>query len=406
MKLLALALLAACSHSSMTTGGDDDGGGGGDAGGGSGSNSPPTTLRGKQEALAMALRGNTNFMIGVGNDNTGPYTHDVPIGLHYAYLDGYGDEGGWPTWNAGGDYPLYFAQADAPHDVSSWFTYYQLALELQNNNDAVLADATRMGQYLSDMRLLFQKIASNGTPAIVQLEPDFFGFLMQRAAMGKTPDQIPAAVSAAECPGAAQNVTGLIECVVAIGRANAPMALIGYHASQWGAYFDVTDPNADVAGSGKTVADFLLSVGAGKTDFVTVETLDRDAGFWETDGGTATCSVTNGSRGPVYWDEANIALPNFAQHVTWVNALTAELQLPALEWQTPMGVPSTTCGGSDDHWRDNRVHYFFGHVPDLIGAGVAGMAFGTGAGDQTDLDTDGGQLGTAASAYAAAPIAM
>jgi hypothetical protein len=78
----------------------------------------------------------------------------------------------------------------------------------------------------------------------------------------------------------------------------------------------------------------------------------------------------------------------------------------ALEWQTPMGVPSTTCGGSDDHWRDNRVHYFFGHVPDLIGAGVVGMAFGTGAGDQTDLDTDEDQLETAASAYAAAPIAM
>jgi hypothetical protein len=410
---LALAFVAACGGKTSPAGGDDDGtggGGGGGSGSGSGTSTPPTTLRGKQQALAMALRGNTDFMIGYGNDNTGPYDHDVPIGLHYVYLTGYGDEGGWPTWNTDGDYPLYFEQGDAPHDVSSWFTYYQLALELQNNNDAVLADTTRMGQYLSDMRLLFQKIAGNGTPAVVQIEPDFFGFLMQRAAMGKTPDQIPAAVSAPECPGAAQTVTGLVECVVAIGRATAPMALIGYHASQWGAYFDVTDPNADVAGSGKTVADFLLSVGAAKTDFVSVETLDRDAGFWETDGGGTTCSVTDGSRGPVYWDEANVAFPNFAQHVTWVNALTAELQLPALEWQTPLGVPSDTCGGdgggSNGHWRDNRVHYFFGHVSDLIGAGVAGMAFGTGAGDQTDLDSDGDQLKTAASTYMGAPIAM
>lgn len=413
MRLFAigLALVAACgskmSPAGAGGGGDDDGMGGS---GGSGSDTAPLTLRGKQAALAMALHGSTDFMIGVGNDNTGPYDHDVPIDLHYVYLTGYGDEGGWPTWNAGGDYPLLFEQADAPHDAASWFTYYQLALELQNNNDTVLADATRMGQYLGDMRLLFQKIASNGTPAVVSLEPDFFGFLMQRAAMGKTPDQFPAAVSAPECPNAAQTVTGLVECVVAIGRATAPMALIGFHASQWGAYFDVTDPNADVAGSGKTVADFLLSVGAGKTDFVGVETLDRDAGFWETDGGGTTCSVTDGSRGPVYWDEANVSLPDFAQHVTWVNALTAELQLPALEWQTPMGLPSDTCGGdgggSNGHWRDNRVHYFFGHVSDLIGAGVAGMAFGTGAGDQTDLDTDGDQLKTAAGTYMAAPIAM
>ena len=403
---IGVAFVCACTSSTTSNSGAGGTGPGGTGPGGSGGNAPPTSLLDKQEALAMALRGDTDFMIGVGNDNTGPYDHAVPIGLHYVYLTGYGDQGGWPTWNADSDYPLLFEQADAPHDVSSWFTYYQLALELQNNNDAVLADPTRMGQYLSDMRTLFGKIAANGTPAIVQLEPDFFGFLMQRASAGKSPDQIPAAVSAPECPNAAQTVTGLVECVVAIGRATAPMAFIGYHASQWGAYFDVTDPNADVAGSAKTVADFLLSVGAAKTDFVSVETLDRDAGFWETDGGGTTCSVTMGSRGPVYWDEANVALPNFTQYLTWVSALTNELQVPALEWQTPLGVPSDTCGGSNGHWRDNRVHYFFGHVPDLVGAGIAGMAFGTGAGDQTDLSSDGDQLKTAATAFAAAPVAM
>ena len=42
-------------------------------------------------------------MIGVGNDNSGPYTHGVPMDLHYAYLDGYGDQGGWPTWVNGVD---------------------------------------------------------------------------------------------------------------------------------------------------------------------------------------------------------------------------------------------------------------------------------------------------------------
>jgi hypothetical protein len=401
MRCLAILFVAACggSMTGTMTGGDDDSAP--DA-----ATTGPVTLVQRQQQLAMKLRGNTDFMIGIGNDNSGPYDDSVPIDLHYAYLDGYGDQGGWPTWNTDGDYPLYFAQTDGMHSVSSWFTYYQLALELENQNDAVFADATRMGQYLSDMRLLFQKIAANGAPAIVQIEPDFFGYLMNRAAMGKPPDQFPAVVSAPECPGAAQTVSGLTHCIVAIARATAPMALVGFHASEWGAYFDVTDPNADIEASGKAVADFLVSVGGDGTDFVTVETLDRDAGFWETSGGGSTCSLTGGSRGAVYWDEDNVALPNFSQHVRWVTALTAEMQRPALEWQTPLGVPSTSCGGTSGHWRDNRVHYFFGHVPDLVGAGIAGMSFGTGAGGQTDLSTDGGQLKTAATAYKAAPVAM
>jgi hypothetical protein len=405
MRSLGLGLLITCACGGGGGGANPDGGGSGsdDAGG------TPLTLRDRQRQLAIDLRASPDFMIGIGNDNSGPYDLNVPIGLHYAYLDGYGDQGGWPTWNTGGDYPLVFEQADDPHHVTSMFTYYQLALELEQGHDATLNDPTRMHQYLSDVRLLFTKLAGHGTAAAVQFEPDFFGYLKQRAMMGTSPDQLPAQThfsDAPECAQLAETASGLMHCVVAIGRAVAPMARIGFHASGWGAYYDPTDPAADIEASGVAVADFLRSVGADGTDFVTVETLDRDAGFWETSGGGPTCSLTGGSRGVVYWDEANTALPNFAQHMRWVKALTNELQRPALEWQTPLGVPSTTCGGSDGHWRDNRVHYFFAHVADLIDAGVAGMTFGTGAGGQTTLATDGDQFKTAATAYLAAPVAL
>jgi hypothetical protein len=109
--------------------------------------------------------------------------------------------------------------------------------------------------------------------------------------------------------------------------------------------------------------------------------------------------VTGGTRGPVYWDETNATLPNFSQHLRWVTALTQRVQRPAVEWQTPLGVPSTACGGTAGHWRDNRVKYFFEHVPQLIDAGVAGMTFGTGAGQQTTIDTDSGQFKARATAY-------
>lgn len=405
MRVLALVALVACGGNGQAQkrpGQAPDG----PAGGGDGA---MQTLRDRQRQLAVDLTGRPDYMIGIGNDNDGPYTHGVAMDLHYAYLVGYGDQTGWPTWNANGDYPLYFIQTDMPHGVTSMFSYYQLALELENNNDAVLNDATRMHQYLSDMRLLFQRIADSGQPAAVQIEPDFFGYLMQRAAAGKPPDQFPAKTQFAdltECAGLPETVAGLTRCIVALCRAHAPKARIGFHASMWGAYYDVTDPNADIVGSGKAVADFLNSVGADGTDFVTVETLDRDAGFWETSGGGATCSVIGGTRGPVYWDESNATLPSFSQHVRWVKALTAELQRPALEWQTPLGVPSPTCGGTNQHWRDNRVHYFFGHVSDLVDAGVAGMTFGTGAGGQTDLSTDGDQYKNAAAAYKTAPVSL
>jgi hypothetical protein len=267
-----------------------------------------------------------------------------------------------------------------------------------------------MHQYLGDWRLLFGKIAAHDTPAAINIEPDFFGYLMQRAGAGKPPTSFPAKVHfsdvAPECASLPENVSGLLRCIVTMGHTLAPKVRLGYHASMWGAYYDVLDASADIEGKAREVADFLNSVGADQTDFVSVETLDRDAGFWETNGGGPSCSVTNGSRGPVYWDVTNASLPNFNQHLRWVTALTERLQRPALEWQTPLGVPSTTCGGSTDHWRDNRVEYFFGHVPDLIAAGIAGMTFGTGAGQQTTIATDGGQFKSKAMAYRAAPVAL
>ena len=156
MRGILLAVVVACGGPHPT--GDDypppDSPVGGDG--------APLTLRERQRQLAMDLRGSGNFMIGVGNDNSGPYTDGVPMDVHYAYLDGYGDQNGWPTWNANGDYPLYFIQTDTMHSVTSMFTYYQLALELETNNDAVFSDMTRMNQYLSDMRLLMQRIGDGG----------------------------------------------------------------------------------------------------------------------------------------------------------------------------------------------------------------------------------------------------
>lgn len=407
---MSLALVAACGDDGAVT--RNDGGGSGGDGGGSGSGSDGNgnlTLRDRQRQLAMELTGEPYFMVGLGNDNDGPFDQAIPIDLHYTYLVGYGDQGGWPTWNTNGDYPRYRIETATASSVTPMFTYYQLALELETSNDSVLNDATRMHQYLADWKLLLQKIAAEDVAVAINIEPDFFGYLMLRAANGTAPTAIPAQTHHAdigECASVPETAAGVVQCIVLMARAIAPKARIGFHASMWGAYYDVLDPNANIEASGQAVGDFLNMLGAADTDFISVETLDRDAGFWETSGGTNQCSVTKGTRGPVYWDETNTTLPNFSQHVRWVTALTERTQRPALEWQTPLGVPSSTCGGTAGNWRDNRVTYFFDHVPELVDAGIAGITFGTGAAQQTTIDTDGGQFKTRATAYRAARVAL
>ena len=71
-----------------------------------------------------------------------------------------------------------------------------------------------------------------------------------------------------------------------------------------------------------------------------------------------------------------------------------------------MRVPSMTPGGSAGHYRDNRVHYIFAHTDELVAAGLFGAAFGTGAGNQTYIDSDGDQFKSAVTAYFASPTPL
>ena len=392
-----------------------DGGDRGDAG------RPVADVGARARGLANFLAGDAHFMIGAGNDLAGPPTYDAnralaftlgtDLDVHYVYLVGYSDRGGWPTWNADGSFVTIHADAARRNGgVAPMFTYYQLALDYESGSDP-LADAGRMAVYLADVRLLFTRLAEFGDPAAVHFEPDLYGYLQQRFDdMAATADSYVARIhvdSAPECSALPETAHGLGRCLVAMRDAIAPNVRIGLHASQWGAWYDSTDLGADVEASGRSVATFLRSMGAAEMDFVVVETLDRDAGFWEAYGGSASmCSPTDGPRGKVYWDETNETAPNFAQHFRWVRALTTELSLPAMWWQTPFGVPSASCGGSDGSWRDNRVAYFFAHIDELVAAGGAGALFGTGAGGQTAPGSDDGQFQRAVQAYFLAPTVL
>ena len=385
--------------------------------------SAPMSVAQRAHAIATTLRGNAHFLVGMGNDLDGAPTYDsnragvymlgTTLDVHYTYLTGYSDMGGWTTWNSpAGEFAGILADACQRNGgLAPMFSYYQLALEYENHVE-VLHDAARMHVYLTDVRTLLTRLGTFGQPALVQIEPDFFGYMQQLlSSMHTTPDAYTAQLHFAdvpECASVPNTAAGLVQCFAAMRDALAPRVLIGLHASSWGDSWDDTSAtSAEIDTRARSVAAFLLAMRADLTDFVTVEALDRDAGFWETNGGTAgVCSITMGSRGPVYWDETNATRPNFSDHLRWVSSLTTAMGRPALWWQIPFGVPSATCGGTDGHYRDNRVHYFFAHPDELALAGAFGVVFGTGAGRQTYYTSDGNQFHDAVNAYFAHPTPL
>lgn len=402
--VLALpTLLWACSDES-TTGQTADGGAGSGAGSAGGGGHGATTASGGQSAgggdtggggqgtssaaeLAAALGKPAQLLFGLGAvDQDEVEGQELSIDFFERYLVGLSDSGGWQTWNTDGTYvDIVAAQADALGAVPM-YTLYQMAT-WGDGNLAGLSDSGFMTRYWDGVRTMFERLASYDQPAVVHVEPDFWGYVMQQAPSGD-PAQLEALVTlASECSDLPNDVTGMAGCIIRMGRQLAPKARLGFSPSRWGTAIG-------------DVITFMTAVGAGATDVVIMQTLDRDAGCFEANGNECTRD------GEFYWDETNTTSPNFGEHLAEALQYHEELGKPLLWWQTPLGVPSTTPGGTAYHYRDNRVHYLFAHPAELVGAGALGVVFSPGQSEQTNITTDGGQFQQALIAYAANPTAL
>ena len=352
---------------------------------------PPSAER--QVAARLGL--GTNFLVGLGNDQTSndasqasAYALGQKLDIHYLYLAGMT----WPTWNSpAGSYVTIHANAAKAHGVVPMFTLYQAASYGENNLGAFDTDAF-MTQYWAGVRLLFQKLGAFDAPAIVHVEPDLWGFAQQHSEQPSgTPMKVGSLVP--ECSDLPSDVSGMARCVIRLSRQLSPKVVIGLSASSFGAYTNgYSDPTR--------IGNFLSAIGAGDGDITVLETLDRDAGCFE-NGSDSNCQRT----GSFYWDESNVAHPNFHDHLAWAKTIRSVVGKPLLWWQMPLGVPASTAGYTG-HYRDNRVRYFFSHAGEFAAAGGIGAVFGTGAVRQTDATTDGGQFKTAVTGYYASPAAL
>lgn len=346
----------------------------------------PAPAGSKARDVAARLGRPPSFLIGMGNDlandhnQDGAYTLGVTLDLHYAYLVGLPGQGGWPDWNANGSFVNILTDSADAHGVVPMFTLYQAAAWGEGNTDALTNDAF-MGPYWAGVRLLFQRLAAFGKPAVVHLEPDFWGFAQLKSG---NPAALPVRVKAhvSECADLPDDVTGMGRCLVRLARTLSPKVVVGFHASPW-------------AGSTAATVAYMNAIGANQADVLVIETLDRDAGCFE----AAVDPNCQRGGGPWYWDESNAASPNFREHLAWARALYDGVGLPLLWWQMPFGVPSDRPGGSPDRYRDNRVRYLFAHTGEFVAAGGVGAVFGAGAANQTYITTDGGQFKSAVTGY-------
>jgi len=405
--LVAASALGACvggsdAKGSGKGGAPGAGGAGGGAGGSPGSGSGGSGSAGgaggatgasTARALAVKLGRPGNFLVGMGNDlandhnQDGAYTLGVTLDLHDAYLVGLEGQGGWPDWNAGGTFVNILADTAAAHGVVPMFTLYSFAAQGEARTD-ILQNQDFMKRWWDGARLLFDRLAAFDKPAVVHIEPDYWGFTQQ--ASNGDPTKLPALVTMVpDCADLPNHIGGVGSCIMRLGRKYAPKAALGLHASAWG-------------GTPASVVTFMNGVGAQAGDFVVLDALDRDAGCFEAHV-DPNCQRNDG---PWYWDEANVTHPNFADHLAFAKTIADGTGKPIVWWQVPFGVPSSTAGGTAGHYRDNRVHYLFAHVGEFISAGFAGASFGVGAGNQTYITTYGGQFKSAVTAYLANPIPL
>lgn len=250
-------------------------------------------------------------------------------------------------------------------------------------------DATFMASYWAQVKSMYQKIGATGQPTLVNLEPDFWGYVLATAP-GGDPAKLPARASTtAECASQPDSAAGVAGCLLTLGRTYAPKAKIGFPPSFFGR--DAT-----------TVGNFMAKLGADKADFIVAQTSDRDAGCFEVASPVPECAGRG--NGPFYWDESNVATPNFSQSLAqWSTVRSLVGNLPMLFWQTPMGVPSATPGGSPGHYRDNRVHYMLTNPTRYTDIGVFAIVFSGGGSTSANITTDGGQFARLFQAYLANP---
>jgi hypothetical protein len=346
----------------------------------------------------------TRLEFGLANDPsqlTWMTSSGVPWKYRYQYLSaGVNTGNGWETWNTpAGAFATFYMSASQANGYIPVFSYYEL---LQSNPSTGANESDRdfnnlnntatMNAYYANFKLLMQKAGAFGQKVVVEVEPDLWGYLQQRAGGGDATSVSASVTSSgfADVAGIPNTVQGFADALLHIRDLYGSNAVLAIHASPWASGQDIassTSTTLNITAEADKTASFLNSAGIasnahGSTwDVVFNDLDDHDAAWWEAQGRNH------------WWDPTNTTFPNFTRYLSWVSELHVQTGRQQVAWQVPVGnqyflTMNNTCG----HYQDNVAPYFIGHPQSLFDAGLVAVLFGAGNMCQTntvDAQADG-----------------
>lgn len=217
-------------------------------------------------------------------------------------------------------------------------------------------------RYMNDYRFFLQKIGNSHD--MIDLEPDFWGYVRSLGDPHKVPAQVPGA-NPKDCASQENSAAGLTRCLVSMARTYAPNATVGMHLSCW-------DWQSNTQGCVKDYA----KLGASNADFLVADVSDRDAGWY--------AKPANGGHDNFWTDTKAEAALGFYKR------MAESVGKPVVLWQIPVG--NMAQNNTLNHYKDDKVDWFFTHMKQVADAHVAGLLFGAGQQEQTSIETDGGNL--------------
>ena len=242
--------------------------------------------------------------------------------------------------------------------------------------------------YLDDYRFLLKTIGNQKN--IIQLEPDFWGFIRDDG--GEHPNDatwIPAALSEAagdECKGKGygNNAGGVARCMIEMARKHAPNSTVGLHFSCWDIMKEPEEANRGL----QACIRYYKSLGADTGDFLVGDVTDRDAGW--------ASLPEHGSKTWYYWSDEY-----FDKAMGKFKTLTEAIGKPLILWQIPLGNVNmlNKYGDRDEkgnrkagQFRDDKVWHLFTKMDKVAAAHIVALQFGAGHNETTSTETDGGYL--------------
>jgi len=314
----------------------------------------------------------------------------VPWKYRYQYLaGGVNTANPWETWQDPALPPGQFAadymsnsRTNGYIPVFSWYELLQSTPSTgANESDRDfnnLNNTATMNAYYASFKRLLVKAGLFGQQVVIHIEPDFWGYMQQRATTDASSVTASVASSGfADVAAYPNTVQGFGQGLLHMRDLYAPSAVMAIHASPWSNGGDIgmnTSPGMNAVAIADATAAFLMS--AGNWDAVFNDLDDHNAGWWE-----KQSPPTNH-----WWDPTNTTFPNFTRYFAWVAELKLKTGKQQVSWQVPEGNQYfLTMNNTCSHYQDNVAPYFIAHPSELTAAGIVAVLFGKANACQTTV---------------------